>query len=1077
VVKSSFRLFVLARLALAAICLCSTQALVHAQTVGGTILGVIRDQQGNAVSRTTVSARNLETGVIRETTSDDGGSYRISSIPAGSYEVTAVAAGFKTEVQSPVVVTVGGDVSVNLSLTVGAVTEKIEVTAEVPQVDTSSSTLAGFVNSVTIGELPLNGRDWLQLALLQPGVSFNTGQVQDDSRHAMRGNGIAMSISGGRVTDNAFRIDGMIVNDYANAGPGSTLRVNMGVDAILEFSVLTDNYSAEYGRGSGGVVNAITKSGTNQIHGSAYDFIRNSVLDARNFFDGRNIPPFRRTQFGGSIGGPIKKDKTFFFSNYESLHELKSLSDSASTLSANVHNGILCANTACTQTTQVPINPKILPYLDLYPVPNGAVTGNTGIFAYGAPRHGLENYVIGKIDHYFSPTTTLFASYTFDNTQVTETDDFDLKLATSPSRRENGVVSLQHAFSANVINISRVGVSRTYTGANVDCCAKNSELANPAFGFNPGQNMGTFAIPGVTGIFGGIGTGLGASGIATFGYTAPQAYDDLSWTKGPHSLRIGFSFERIDDNMNNEGTPTGKWSFTSVQNFLAGIPSVYTSDLPGSDTVRGERNSVIGAYIQDDIRVRPNLTINLGVRYEMATVVSEVNGKIANLRSITNTAVTVGGPYYHNPTLKDFAPRLGYAWDPFKDGKTAVRGGFAIFDIVPLPYLFVQRMPRSAPFYLSGTLSNPPLSSFPDNILSLLTVTTLKVAHIEFNPSPSYKAQWNQNIQRQLTKTTTLTLGYVGSVGVHLPHTLEDTDQVPLSLVTWNGTNLVFPVPAKGQAIQKINPLFGAISSTEWSGHSSYNALRANLVQRPVKGLTYQIAFTWSKSIDNGSATFSNGLDSTNSVGAQYAFLPRIDRGVSDFDIPHNFVANFQYDVPIPSSWKAHALANNILGGWQMGGIYTIQSGSPFSLKMGVDEAFTGSSVSAGVNGAQRPNYVNAPGCSPDAVTSNINNYIMTQCFAFPAPGVLGNLGRNTLRMPTFHDLDFSMFKNQSFFGEKLKAQFRAEMFNVLNYTNIQAQTLTIFDGSGNLIPSVVNAQGATVNTSRQIQFGLKLNF
>jgi hypothetical protein len=249
------------------------------------------------------------------------------------------------------------------------------------------------------------------------------------------------------------------------------------------------------------------------------------------------------------------------------------------------------------------------------------------------------------------------------------------------------------------------------------------------------------------------------------------------------------------------------------------------------------------------------------------------------------------------------------------------------------------------------------------------------------------------------------------------------------------------------------------------------------LVQRPIKGLTYQIAFTWSKSIDNGSATFSNGLDSTNSVGAQYAFLPRIDRGVSDFDIPRNFVANFQYDVPIPSSWKAHALAKNIFGGWQMGGIYTIQSGSPFSLKMGVDEAFTGSSVSAGVNGAQRPNYVNAPGCSPDAVTSNINDYIMTQCFAFPAPGVLGNLGRNTLRMPTFHDLDFSMFKNHTFLGEKLKAQFRAEMFNVLNYTNIQAQTLTIFDGSGNLIPSVVNAQGATVNTSRQIQFGLKLNF
>src|SRR6266446_1549417 len=326
---------------------------LNAQTVSGTILGLVQDPQGAAIPKAEVSARNIETGVVRKTTADDSGIYRISSVPAGSYEITVSVAGFKTEVRSGVIVTVGGDVAVNFSLSVGAVSEKVEVTGEAPQVDTSSSAMGGFVNSETIRELPLNGRDWLQLALLQPGVNFNTGQQQSDTNRGPRGNGIAISISGGRPTANAFRIDGLVVNDYANAGPGSSLRVNMGVDAIREFSVLTNSYSAEYGRGSGGVVNAITKSGTNQIHGSAYEFVRNSAFDARNFFDGRTLPPFHRNQYGGALGGPIRKDKTFFFTNYEKLGEVKSLSTNDPTLSANAHNGILCANTACTSTNVV----------------------------------------------------------------------------------------------------------------------------------------------------------------------------------------------------------------------------------------------------------------------------------------------------------------------------------------------------------------------------------------------------------------------------------------------------------------------------------------------------------------------------------------------------------------------------------------------------------------------------------------------------------------------------------------------------------------------------------------------------
>ena len=397
---------------------CVNPASLHAQTVSGTILGQIQDQQGAAIGKAEITARSLDTGAIRKTTSEDNGAYQITSVPAGSYEVTATVTGFKTEVRSGISVTVGSDVSVNFSLTVGAVSEKVEVTAEAAQVDTASSALGGFVNSTTIRELPLNGRDWLQLALLQPGVNLNSSQQTADNSRAQRGNGLSISISGGRPTDNAFRIDGLVVNDYANAGPGSSLRVNMGVDAIREFSVLTNNYSAEYGRGSGGIVNAITKSGTNQIHGSAYYFHRNSALDARNFFDLQVIPPFRRHQYGGAVGGPIRKDKTFFFGNYESLHEIKSGSVSDDTLSANAHKGILCANTACTQTNQIQINSKVLPFVAFFPLPTGSVSGDTGKFLFNPKRLGQENYVIGKFDHYLSAATTFFGSYTYDNTTV-----------------------------------------------------------------------------------------------------------------------------------------------------------------------------------------------------------------------------------------------------------------------------------------------------------------------------------------------------------------------------------------------------------------------------------------------------------------------------------------------------------------------------------------------------------------------------------------------------------------------------------------------------------------------------------
>ena len=1067
--------------------------LLHAQAVNGTILGIVQDQQGGAIGKAEVTARNVDTGAVRKTTSQDNGEYRVASIPAGSYEITITAPGFKTEVRSGVGVTVGADIALNFSMTVGAVTEKVEVTGEATQVDTSGSAMGGVVSGGTIRELPLNGRDWLQLVLLQPGAISNPATPQADTSRAQRGNGLWISISGGRPIENVFRIDGLVVNDHTNSGPGSSLRVNLGVDAIREFSVLTNNYSTEFGRGASGVINAITKSGTNDFHGSAYYFHRNKALDARNFFDNTDpakgqerLPAFRRHQFGGALGGRIKKDKTFFFANYENLTEIKGLSFNSETLSPNARNGILCnagsplVNGICTSTRQVTIDPRVRSYLQFYPVSNALLTGDSGRFAFGAIRQGDEKYVIGKIDHYFSSATTLNGHYSFDDTALTYPTPYDMKRGAAPSRRQNAILSLQHIFSPTLINTTRGGVTRTRAANEMECCATNPSLADTSHSFVPGQPVGEFVVTGINNQFGGIGTG----GFNAFWYTAPQIYNDVSWTKGRHTIKFGGGIERVLSNLDERNRPNGRWEFGSVEAMLTAQPRLYSGLIPGSDTVRGARNSLIGAYVQDDFRVLPNLTLNLGVRYDMSTVVKEVNGKIANLRNLTDPAMTLGNPYYFNPTRKNFAPRIGFAWDPFKDGKTAIRGGAGMFDIIPLPYLMVDIFPRTTPFYKEGTLEGTPqfLSSlFPRSAFDQLSARTLQATRFQYNPPRSYKMQWNLNIQRQLTRSMALTVGYVGSTGVKLVNTTFDHNQTPFERGTFNGRNWTFPIPAGGNTalIPRINPNFAQIRTSDFAGHSSYHSLQVNLTQRLRSGLTYQVAYTWAKSLDNGTST-SNSGESLNGVGQPWAFCESCNRGPSDFNVPHNFVANFQYEVPTFAAVKSNQVANTILGGWQVGGIVNLQTGGAYNLRITTDRAFTGNRAVNANSGGQRPDYLgNVAGCSPHNVTTgDIDRLIKTSCFAFPAAGTLGNLGRNVFNRPIFRNVDFSVFKNQNLLGEKLKMQLRVEMFNILNNTNLVPQRFSnTFTGTGAPIQSLGSAVFPTLNQSRQIQLGLRLIF
>ena len=471
-------------------------------------------------------------------------------------------------------------------------------------------------------------------------------------------------------------------------------------------------------------------------------------------------------------------------------------------------------------------------------------------------------------------------------------------------------------------------------------------------------------------------------------------------------------------------------------------------------------------YVQDDFRARSNLTLNLGVRYEPARVLSESNNLTTNLHNIWDPQQTTGQQMYQNPTLRNFAPRIGLAWDPRGDGKTSVRAGFGTFNVLPLPNLLSGNLNHTLPFYLNATVNNPSPSTFPNQVP--LRFDSGSGYYMQYDAPAAYKEQWNLNIERQLTTGLSITAGYVGSRGIHLPIRYGDLNVVPLSLVTKTPDgHLRFPSGTP----QRVNPNFPLIPATLWNGYSVYHSGQINITQRLNHGVSFQGVYSWSKNIDVGSSEV-NRNDNFNNVDNAYGFLPSLNRGVSDFDVPQHAAINAVWDLPNPATQMA--IPRFFLSGWELGGIYTVQSGGPFSALISGDRAGTG--TGAGNANGQRPDYIGGPGCSTNATNpGHPDNYINLRCFSFPVAGTLGNLGRNTLRGPGVEDFDFSLFKNNNLLREKLKVQFRAEAFNLFNRTNFGARAVSLFNGRGATIPGNAVLSSPTVTTSRQIQFGTKL--
>jgi hypothetical protein len=1035
----------------AAILLIPFPACLKAQVESGTISGTVKDNSDAVIPEAKVIVLNAQTQVSRTIAVNSQGVYSAPNLLPGEYSVSASAQGFKTVVRSGITLGVGGQLNIDLELPVGNVTENVSVTGDVPDVETASSSLDYTLNSTTVRELPLNGRDWTALALLQPGVgTVDQSGLAVSNQRANRGLGMQMSIGGNRPQQNNYRLDGVTINDYSNGGPGSILGVVLGVDAVQEFSVVTNNAAANYGRTGGGVINSITRSGTNQLHGSVFEFLRNSDLDARNFFDAKNAPAFRRNQFGGDAGGPIVHDKTFIFGAYEGVRQGLGTTVLDTVPSAAARTGNMVSG-------PVTVDSKIAPYLVLYPLPNTPGSGDTGVYKLVTQATTREDYFTTRVDHKISDKDSLFGTYFFDDGKTTSPDAFDNNLIGTLSRRQAGIFGEAHIFGPALTNSATLGYSRVVSEAPKSLSAINPVAADKSLGFFGGNPVGLINVSGLTNFPG----GLGAVGEYDFHLNSYQIYDDLYAIKGTHQFKFGVAVERLQDNQLGKSNPTGQYIFGSLAAFLANQPSTFNAPIGSGITPRDMRQTIVGVYFTDDWRATPNLTLNLGLRYEPASVPTEASGKLTNLPSLTATTPQLGSPYFSNATKRNFEPRAGFAWDPFHNGRTSVRGGFGIYDNLPLPYLFELTSLLSAPYFVNGSVANPSQGSFPTGAFSLLSASTFRYAYIQPDPSRSYVMQWNVNVQREVANDLAVMIGYAGSHGVHLPFFINDFNMV---LPAATPAGWVWPsTPGT-----RLNPAVGQIAGTLWNGSSVYHAVQAQITRRFHHGMQAGASYTFAKSIDTGSSSLAS--DTFTNTVQELFFDPKSSRGRSDFDLRHNFTLNYIWQLPDAKSGAKPLrwLAN----GWQWGGTFRSATGTPFTPQIGGDPLGMKSSSTF-----DRPDAITGPGCDGSRVNSgDPSHYIKTQCFAFPTPVTrFGNAGRNILTGPGLLDLDTSLFKNVKM-NERFRAQFRAEFFNVLNRANFAppVQNTSLFGANGSPV-ATAGLITSTLTTSRQIQFGLKL--
>lgn len=1006
-----------------------------AQTTS-TIAGRVTDQNGGVLPGVAVTVRDLGTGFTRTATTGTSGRFTVPSLPVAIYQLTAELQGFRTGVISDIRTTIGETVELAVTLPIGGVAEQLTIVAESSPVNTRTSELSYLVTAEAVEQLPLNGRNYTDLALLQPGV---VAFPHRDGGSAVA-HGLGMSVNGQDPRSNVYLLDGTLLNDMTNGPAGSAAGTALGMETVREFRVETNAYGAEFGRSSGGQISVITKSGTNNFGGSAYEFHRNDSLDARNFFDPPGQKPdFRRNQFGGTVGGPLRTDRAFFFFGYEALREKLGRTVSTIVPDDNARNGLL---PTAGVLQPVAIHPAVLPFLLEYPQANGASFGDgTAAFTFPFEQRLSQDYLQGRIDYNLGTSHQFFGRYTFDDADQLLPTDYPQFPRSFLSRNQFFTGEYRRIISDRTFSTSRVGFSRTRIGQNVQ-----SNTATSLSPFVPGREL----------------TGnIDVGGLRRFG---PQTSanlrlvqnvfsfsHDIAHTREKHLFKLGAVAERFQQNMVNPTFSLGTFAFPSLRTFLLNAPTQFIGLGPTGAIDRYWRFTLFGFYAQDEFTITPRLTLNAGLRYEFTTMPEDIYGRDSALPNPLTDRAPVPGQLYQNPTYTNLSPRAGLAWDVTGDGRTAVRAGYGLyFNTNSYQNLIVTvTNPPATPRFI---IANP---TFPQPDFARGVGNSIRPVQYELD-NPRVHV-WNANLQREVWRNGVATIGYAGSRGLHLLRSGDVNTARPTGEV--NGT----PFIAAGTP--RPNTAFGVIELKSSDGDSWYKALILDMRQR-AGPVTVQSSYTLSRSEDTTQAStfFSDATNGTTSAFPEY--IPDYNRGPSDFDATHNWVTNFTWELPF-------AL--------RLAGIYTYRSGSPLTvfIQANRSRSLWGPSRGPGI-GQDRPSW--APGRNADnAVLGLPERWIDPTAFVVQPAGTFGNTGRGELRGPDMRSLDLSLTKlvRMARLGGDGTLEIRVEGFNVLNRANFGVPSLTVYPGQAdNEQPFAAFGRiFNTVTSSRQIQLGVRVAF